>query len=624
MNYSFQKIFSSKYGWILLLVLLLGINFLGSFFHSRIDLTKEKRYTLSKATRELLNGLDDEVQIDVFLKGDFPAGFRKLANSTDEFLENCKEYAGNNLKIKFVDPFKTANDSAEEFFKETQSEIARDSVKILMDTSGSFRSKLKIAMLRSHVADLRKQAIESYTYYFIDSLSQEYTISPFILQAPGKVGDEQTEKTVLPGAIIRYKGKEVGLNFLKGAKSYGTSPEELARLYNDVEATLEYKFASTIQKLVTKEKPVVCYALGNGEGWGYNVDDAVKTLISNYHFDTVNIKTDPFIPSSINALIILKPTLPFTDEDKLKIDQYVMRGGKVFWMIDNMYAEFDSLANSGGFTAFDRGLNLDDILFKYGVRVNQNLLQDMQCDKLPAVTGEQGNTQQQRLVDWPFFPVLNGTNHPISKNLDGVRALFPNTLDTIGTPGIKKTFLLRSSANARILSTPAIINFEFMQIAPDIKLFNVHDTGVAVLLEGKFTSMFRNRISRIQMDSLNAQGVPFKEYSDVNSKMIVVADGDIATNQYSRMNGPLPMGMNLYTHYTYANKEFYTNALEYLVNPSNILETKAKDFTLRLLDPVRVKEQKTTWQFINIALPVLLIILFGFIYQQLRRRKYAA
>jgi gliding-associated putative ABC transporter substrate-binding component GldG len=268
-------------------------------------------------------------------------------------------------------------------------------------------------------------------------------------------------------------------------------------------------------------------------------------------------------------------------------------------------------------------LNLEDILFKYGARLNQNLLQDIQCDKLPQISGEQGNGQQQRLVDWPFFPVLNGTNHPISKNLDGVRAIFPNTLDTIQAPGIKKTFLLRSSANARVLPAPAIVNFEFLQIAPDINQFKVHDTAVAVLLEGRFTSLFKNRISKTQLDNLNAMGVPFRANSNNDTKMIVVADGDIATNQFSQISGPLPMGVNLYTKYTFANKEFFTNSLDYLVNPSGIMETRAKIFTLRLLDRIQVNEQKSTWQLINIVVPVLLTLLLGVVYQQVRKNKYA-
>ncbi len=569
-----EKVFASKFWWLLLLLVLFAVNYLASSFHARFDLTKEKRYTLSKATKNLLKNLDDDVQVDVFLKGEFTSEFRKLVNSVEEFLQESKEYSNGKLQIRFFDPLKNLDDSS--------------------------------------------------AAYLLDSINYFYDISPYTLQAPGKIGDEMKQKIVLPGAVIHYKDTTIGVNLLKGMRTYGSERDQIAKLYNDIEGTLEYKFASAIQKITSLDKPIVGYALGHGEVWGYNADDAIKTLLRNYRFDTVNIKTDLYIPSDFKAIVIMKPTIPFTDGDKLKIDQYVMRGGKIFWMLDNMYAEFDSLYKSGGFTAYDRALNLEDILFKYGVRINQNLLQDMQCDKLPQISGKQGEGQQTRLVDWPFFPVLDGTNHPITKNLDGVRAVFPNTIDTIMAEGIKKTFLLRSSYNARVLPAPAIVDFEFLQIAPDIKRFTVHDTAVAVLLEGKFASLFKNKMSKTQMDSLTHMGVPFRPTCEEETKMIVVADGDIATNQFSQTKGPLPMGKNLFTNYTYANKEFFINSMEYLVNPSNLLETRAKSFTLRLLNPVIVKKQKLTWQFINIVLPVITILLFGFIYQQIRKRKYAA
>ena len=202
--------------------------------------------------------------------------------------------------------------------------------------------------------------------------------------------------------------------------------------------------------------------------------------------------------------------------------------------------------------------------------------------------------------------------------------MFPNTLDTVKVDGIKKTFLLRSSVNARVVQAPARVDFEFLQIAPDIKQFSVRDTTVAALLEGKFKSLYAGRIPAAVADSLKAYGVPAKAMSDVDTKIVVVADGDIATNLISQQYGPLPMGFNFYTNYTFANKEFFSNTLEYLVNPSNILQTRAKDFTLRLLNPKKVKEQKPMWQFINIALPVILIIVIAFIYQQARRRKYTS
>ena len=567
-----KKNLSSNFNLLVLLLILVGINLLASVFHSRVDLTKEKRYTLSKATKQLLRNLEQPVRIDVFFKGNYPAGFKKIVNSVQEFLQETREYAHGNITVRYTDPLKAlANDSL----------AAR----------------------------------------FADSMDYFFGLRPYTIQAPSKVGDELNIKQVLPGAVIHYRDTAIGVNLFKGIKNYGTEQEQLAALYNDVESTLEYKFASAIQKITSTSKPLIGYALGNGEIWGPNVDDAVRAMIHDYRFDTVNLKQIPYIPSAFNALVILKPTATFSDEDKLKIDQYAMRGGKIFWMIDNMYAEFDSLYKSHGFIAFDRGLNLEDILFRYGVRLNENLLQDMQCDKMGQIDP---NTQQTRLVDWPFFPILNGTNNPISKNLDGVRAMFPNTLDTVKADGIKKTFLLRSSANSRVLTAPAKIDFQFFQIAPDIKEFTVHDTAVAALLEGKFRSLYSGRIPKSFVDSMNAYHIPVKDICDSATKMIVVADGDIAWNAVSQQYGPLPMGFNFYTNYTFSNKEFFTNCLEYLVNPSGILETRAKDFTLRLLDLKKVKEQKTTWQFINIALPVLLVVLFGVIYQQVRRKKYAA
>ena len=569
-----KRKFSEKKGlqWIGLLLAIFIINILASFFHFRYDLTEEKRYSLSTPTKNILRNLKEPLQIEVFLKGDFPAGFRKLANSIEEFLQECKEYSGGKLQYKFIDPLQGLDET----------EVAR----------------------------------------VADSVDHFFGIPAYTLQAPSKVGDEQTKKLVLPGAVVHYKDSSIGVNLLRGERFLGTEAEELAALYNNIEASLEYKFGSVIQKITSSEKPYVVYALGNGEGWGYNVDDAIRTLIKNYSFDTINLKQASYISSEINALVILKPTEPFTDQQKLKIDQYVMNGGKVFWMIDNMYAEFDSLYKSQGFIAFDRGLNLEDLLFNYGVRINQVLLQDMQSDKMPGISNN--SSGQQRLVNWPFFPILNGTAHPISKNLDGVLSIFPTTIDTVQASGIRKTFLLQSSNNRRLLNAPAKIDIEYLQIAPDEKLFNQKAVPVAILLEGKFRSLYTGRIPKAIADSFAAVNLPVRTAPTNDGKMIVVADGDIATNRYSSTSGPLPMGMNVFTKHTYDNKDFFTNCIEYLVNPSEILQTRSKEYSLRLLDPKKTEEKKTMWQLINIVLPILLIILFGFIYQQIRRRKYAS
>jgi len=583
-----NKIWSSKFWWLFLLIIIVAINFLASSFHTRFDLTKEKRYTLSKASKQLLTGLTEPVTIDVFVeKESLPSEVKRLKNSINEFLLNCKEYSRHNLQFRFINPYKTISDSIQA--------VMRNSDKGLIDS-------LQVRME--------------------DSLRYFYGLYPSLLDAPEKVGDEMAVSKLIHGAVVKYRDTAIGVNLLQGQKGFGTEKEQMAALYNNVEATLEYNFMHAVQKITSTKKPIVGYALGNGEAFGYNINDAFLSLRSNYRADTVNIKEIPFIPSQIDALLILKPTIPFTESDKLKIDQYVMRGGKVFWMIDPMYAEFDSLFKSNGFVAFDRGLNIDDILFKYGARVDQNLLQDMECDQLGQMSSNSENPQQ-RLVDWPFFPVLNGTNHPISKNLDGVRVMFPSTVDTVKAQGIKKTFLLKTSPNARILNTPAKIDFEFLQIAPDIKLFTVKDTSVAVLLEGKFNSLYTGRVPKSVADTLASYGVPFLNQSLVDGKMIVVGDGDIAMNQVSMQQGPMPMGYNYFTRHTFANKEFFLNSLEYLVNPTDILSTRGKDYTLRLLNPVKVKDEKNMWQIINIVAPILLVILFGFIYQQIRKRKYA-
>ncbi|MDX1954373.1 MAG: gliding motility-associated ABC transporter substrate-binding protein GldG [Chitinophagaceae bacterium] len=570
-----QKIKSgrSRFGWWILLLALVAINIIAVFFHQRIDLTSEKRYTLSQPTRNLLLSLDAPARIDVFLKGEFPAGFKKLANSVQEFLQECQEYAGGNLEIRYLEPFKGLDDSA--------------------------------------------------AAYLADSLQYFYGLQASTLQAPGKVGDAISFKQVIPGALIHYKDTTVGVNLLKGVRSYGTEPEQLAALYNDVEATLEYKFASALQKATAERKPLVGYVVGNGESWGYNVDDALRTLIREYRFDTVNLQTDRFIPSVFDALVMVKPTIPFTEDQKLKLDQYLMRGGKLFCMIDNLYDGFDSLYNKDGFIAYDRGLNMEDMLFRYGVRINQALLQDMQSDKLPQVSGQVGQQQQTRLVDWPIFPVLNGTKHPISKNIDGVRMMFPSTVDTVTAEGVDKTILLQSSANARVIPTPERVSFDFFQIAPDIKEFNKQYVPMAVLLEGKFRSLFANRLPRAMADTLaRLYNTPFRAEAEPGAKLIVVGDGDLPMSQVSQTDGPLPMGMNLFTRVPYANKDFYENALDYLVNPSGILETRAKDYTLRLLDPKKVEEKKGMWQAINVAIPVLLVLVFALIYQRVRKGKY--
>ena len=568
-----NKFISSKYWWIYLLILLVGINYISTLVHVRLDLTQEKRYTLSAPTKRILQNLDDQVSITVFLDGEMPAGFKKLRQTTAEMLEEFREIAKANLQFRFVRP----GDES-------------DSSSLSMD------SLLRLGLKPTNV---RVQA---------------------------KEGEGEEQRYLFPGALVSYQDKIVPVDFFEGTKTASGDYTTALNSLNSAEALMEYKLINGIQKISSDSVPVVGYLLGNGETFSPNVTDLVEnTLRANYGFSFVPIDSFPLIPPVFNALVIVKPTIPFTERQKLKLDQYVMHGGKIIWLIDRLYAELDSLMRSkSDFIAFDRGLNLDDLLFKYGVRINPDLVQDLQSDKLPMVVGNVGNQPQMELVPFPYFPLLTPSpGNPITSNLDQVLSIFPNSIDTVEATGIKKTILLTSSARGKRLSTPAIVSLNSVRTEEDLKTFTAAHVPVAILLEGKFTSLFGNRIAAGTRDSLNNfYQQPFLSESALDNKMLVVSDADIVSNVVTQNEGPLYMGYNQFTQQQFANKDFILNSLEYMLNPSGILETRSKDFMLRLLDYKKVEEEKFKWQLINIGLPILLILLFGLIYQALRKRKY--
>jgi gliding-associated putative ABC transporter substrate-binding component GldG len=428
---------------------------------------------------------------------------------------------------------------------------------------------------------------------------------------------------VYPGALVSYNGRVMAVDLLQGQNMAGG-----IQTLNTAAALLEYKFANAIQKVTQEQPAVIGYLAGNGEPLSYNVYDLIeRTLKPDYGFGFVPIDSVPVIPLEFDAILIVKPTIRFTDQQKLKLDQYIMHGGRVIWMIDNLYAEMDSLLRTqNDFVAFDRALNIEDQLFRYGVRINQDLVQDLQCDKLPLAVGNFGDQPQLQLVQWPYFPLLSSySGHPISNNLNTVLSVFPNSMDTVEAEGIRKTVLLATSENARTLNTPAIVSLNSVRTEDDLKTFNRSHIPVAILLEGRFTSLFANRISSSTADSLNTvYKQPFLPAASMDNKMIVIADADIASNVVTQNEGPLPMGMNQFTKTQYANRDFITNCIEYLTNPSGVLSTRSKTFVLRLLDPAKLEEEKTKWQIINVGVPVLLILGFAFVYMAIRNKKYAA
>jgi gliding-associated putative ABC transporter substrate-binding component GldG len=390
---------------------------------------------------------------------------------------------------------------------------------------------------------------------------------------------------------------------------------------------MEFNFISAIDKVITKEKPMLIYSAGNGEPVDARTYDLTENLLKpNYKFQPVNLNTIPRIPDPVQVLMIVKPAVPFSDEEKFKIDQFVMRGGKLIMFTDKLNAELDSLlTKKGEVVAYDRGLELNDLLFKYGVRINSDLVMDLQCDFLPF---DVSGNKQFELLPWNYFPVFETkSNNVINKNLGFVSGRFVNSIDTVGAEGIKKTVLLSSSPNSRTIATPALISVLENVKAPEDEKFKKANIPVAVLLEGKFQSLFSNRLSQAMNDSLQKYGATFLPQCIADNKIIVVADGDMVLNSVVKGNQPIPMGMNPYTYgsqqeFAFANKDFLQNCLDYLVNSSNLSEAKAKDYTLRLLDKKKVEAQKNTWQLINIVVPVILVLLFAFVFQFIRKRKY--
>ncbi|MCW3081822.1 gliding motility-associated ABC transporter substrate-binding protein GldG [Segetibacter sp.] len=569
----FEKVLKNKWWWVWLSLLFVAVIYLASLSHFRIDLTKEKRFSLSNSTKRVLKELDEPVMIDIYLTGDLSAGFKKLSVASDELLGEFKEYAKGNLQYRFIRPGEGLPDT------------------------------------------LR--------YEVYDSLVR-MGIKPFNNQVTAKEGEEKTERLIFPAATVMYGGRQLPVDLTSGKSGMD---EESTLNYS--EALLEFKFADAIDKLTRKEFPIVAYAAGNGEPLPPNgkIKDLFVTMSKNYRFGVIDVKSGRLDADTINALLIVKPSETFTEVEKLKIDQYIMQGGNVIWFVDKLYAEMDSLLRAqSDFVAFDKNLNVDDILFKYGVRINGDLVQDLKSAKQPLVVGQVGNQPQIQRLPFPYYPLLSSpSTHPVAKNLDDVLSIFPGSIDTVKATGIKKTILLASDTNSRSLSTPAIVSLQSVKNEEDLRLFRRSYIPVAVLLEGKFTSLFANRLTNELRDSLSTfTAKPFLPAAVKEGKQIVVSDGDIVTNVVTESDGALPMGVQQYENYPFANKEFLMNAVDYLVNPNGVLESRSKDFTLRLLDKQKILTQKTMWQMVNIVLPILLVVLFGWLYQLKRKKRFAS
>ena len=560
--------------FLVTVVIVVLVNVIGSFVFTRFDLTSEKRYTLSPTTKEILNGLNDYVYFKVYLEGEFPAGFKKLRRETKEMLDEFRAYT-KYIDYEFINPAES-NDPAE--IKEIRTQLYRAG---LNPTNVSVRNN--------------------------DGSSQELVI--------------------WPGALVSYRNDtEIAIDLLEN--QLGKSSEDAL---NASMQNLEFRLIDAVKKVTRMMKPNIAFIEGHGELGEQEVYDIAQSLAQNYNVGRVQIdgKIDALIHRTQNeekdvkafpsydAIIIAKPTEPFDEKDK-----YIMHGGKVLWLVEPVYATMDSLQSQESTIGLEQDLNLDDMLFKYGVRLNRDLLLDLTCAALPVRTGQMAGQAQLEFFRWFYFPLLQAaSDHPMVRHMNAIKADFVSSMDaTTSANGIEQIPLLKTSDYTKVSGAPVFITLAMLRQAPDRRMFSSKGKNVAYLLNGPFPSLYANRIPQEIVDD---QATDFMEESKPTA-MIVVADGDIIRNQIDiKRKTPLPLGYDQYTQNTYANKEFIENAISYLVDGEGLIDIRSRELKVRLLDVTKVNQERGKWQVINTLVPIALIIALGFVMAFIRKKKYS-
>lgn len=546
----------------LFLGIILFVNILGNFFYGYIDLTEEKRFTLTNATKEILNDLDDVVYVQVLFDGDFPAGIKRLQTAVQETLEDFRSETGY-IEYTFENPY-----------------------------DGDVNE------VNARVEELKKDGIVPLNTRIVDV-------------------DGTKEVLGYPYALFHYGGRTFPVDFLENVP--GVRPDE--NINNSIRL-LEYKFVNAIQKLKQYSRPNIVFSSGHGELTKEQTIDLERTLEQFYNVDRINLDSVfQLPPEDVAVLVIAKPLIPFSEKVKFVIDQYVMNGGKVLWLIDRVNASLDSM-RYGEYLALERQLKLEDLWFKYGFRINNDLIQDMENTKIPQVIDAQGTMD---LFNWYYhLKVLPNSEHPIVKGLNPINLFFPSSIDTVKTKtGLKTTILLTSSQYSKRVLTPTRLDFEILRYDPEPDKFNKPYQTLAILLEGQFPSLFENRVTESMLGGLRELNVEPK-YISPSSKMIVVADGDIAKNLPPSRTGKIPpLGYNRFERRVYANKAFLINALEYLMDENGVIEARAKEVKLRLMNTVKARKESSKWQLINIVLPLVFLAVFGLLFNWWRRKRFA-
>ena len=558
-------------------LIIVFVNVIGKYVYTRFDLTAEKRYTLSDSTKKLLKGIDETVLFRVYLEGEFPADFKRLQNETKDMLNQFRSY-NDYIEYEFVNPNAFENKEEQQVFYQ----------------------KLAAKGIQPTTVQVKDEGVVS-------------------------------QQVIVPAADVVYKGREVSVNLLPTQKY--VSPEE--QLNNAVQS-LEYNLTDAIRKLAKVNKQRVGFLQGHGELERHSIFDIQMTLVDYYRLENVTIdgninslterrinpkdSTSYIFANKFDVLVIPKPTQAFSDQDLYILDQFVMYGGRILWLIDPVAMDIDSLQNSEASIAlrFDFG-NLDEMLFNYGVRVNPNLLMDIRCMPIPMQDGMVGDRPTINYHPWFYFPEFVPTSvHPIVKNLDLIKGEFVSGIDTIDN-GVKKTILLNTSEFTHISNAPARVDLNVARVEPDQRSFNKSFVPVAVLLEGQFKSAWRNRLSPY-FTEIPEMG--YKEVGDSNGKMIVVADGDMIKNRFNYKNNfAYPLGYDNWTGTMYANKNFILNAINYLCGDEDILELRSREIKLRKMNQMDIRDQRLKYQLINTIVPIAVVLIAGIAIVFVRKRK---
>ncbi len=552
--------------FILIFISIILINYIVSFILLRVDMTSEKRYSISKQSIELFSNLDDDIYIKIYLDGDdLPIGFKRMRRELSDLLEEFKVYAKTDLSYRFINPSENPD------------------------------KKIRFALYKEL---FEKGLIPIETHETTDE---------------GKT----MQKMVFPGVVVVYKGKEMGVNLLKTDPRYAPDSEE--NINNSVQS-MEYELTNAIRKLSKDKKPEIAFLEGHGEYSEMQVLDISNALSEYYEVKRGAIGGMYGVLDNFKAVIIAGPIYKFNEQDKFVLDQYLMKGGKILWLIDGAYINQDSLRYSPLTVAMPLDLNLEDQLFRYGVRINPGLLQDGQCAKIGMARKAPDGQTRINLYPWTFYPVvLSDNSNEINKYVEVIRFEYPTSLDTVASsPKVKKTVLLHSSAKSKFDYAPVEVNLMSAMEPPEEASFTQDSLFLAVLLEGKFESNFKNRLLNRNI----TQGHKVLEESK-ETKMIVISGSSIIKNDISAKGEMYPLGFDINTKKTFkGNKQLIMNAVNYLCDDEGLMAIRLREIKLRLLDKNKILAQKTLWQTLNLIAPILVVLIFGLVATYIRRKKY--